>query len=87
MSDSKAIQNLFDAENGENIDKNIEEIELEIEPVFIPSGLDKQLPIHRPSQAHSLYVFTNNTNTIPSYVKYHTLPKFLNSEIIRFKLN
>ena len=33
MSDSQEIQNLFDAENGENIDKNIEEIALEIESV------------------------------------------------------
>ena len=31
MSDSQEIDNLFDADNGENIDGNIEEIELEIE--------------------------------------------------------
>ena len=33
MSDSQEIENLFDADHGENIDENIEEIELEIEPV------------------------------------------------------
>ena len=33
MSDSQEIENIFDAYNGENIDENIEEIELEIEPV------------------------------------------------------
>ena len=33
MSHSQEIENLFDADNGENMDENIEEIELEIEPV------------------------------------------------------
>ena len=31
MSDSQSIGNLFDADNGENIDGNIEKIELDIE--------------------------------------------------------
>ena len=33
MSNSQDIENLFHAEHCENIDENIEEIELEIEPV------------------------------------------------------
>ena len=33
MLDSQEIEKRFDADNGENIGENIEEIELEIEPV------------------------------------------------------
>ena len=33
MSHSQEIEKLFDADNGENIDENIEEIELEIETI------------------------------------------------------
>ena len=33
MSHSQEIENLFGADNGENMDENIEEIELEIETI------------------------------------------------------
>ena len=33
MSHSQEIEKLFDADNGENMDENIEEIELEIETI------------------------------------------------------